>query len=108
MIRTIAITAAALAAASAVPATAGELYGGVYKHAVDTPFTLNTNEEGVDLQLRQSRDNLPRQVDSPAVVARHRKRIATVAGAQDRAAQRQDAAHTLGRQRHDAGTAPAQ
>jgi len=51
MIRIFALTAVALAAASAVPATAGELYGGVYKHAIDTPFTLNTNEEGVDLQL---------------------------------------------------------
>ena len=51
MTRILSIAAAALAAASAVPATAGELYGGVYKHAVDTPFTLSTNEEGVDLQL---------------------------------------------------------
>ena len=37
--------------ASAGPALAGELYGGVYKHAVDTPFTLDTQESGLDLQL---------------------------------------------------------
>jgi hypothetical protein len=33
------------------PVQAGELYGGVYKHAVDTPFTLETQESGGDLQL---------------------------------------------------------
>jgi lipid A 3-O-deacylase len=33
------------------PAHAGELYGGVYKHAVDTLFTLDTQERGADLQL---------------------------------------------------------
>jgi lipid A 3-O-deacylase len=41
---------AALAFASS-PVAAGELYGGVYKHAVDTPFTLDTQESGADLQL---------------------------------------------------------
>lgn len=35
----------------ASPAHAGELYGGVYKHAVDTPFTLDTQESGADVQL---------------------------------------------------------
>lgn len=33
------------------PASAGEVYGGVYAHAVDTPFTLSTQESGVDLQV---------------------------------------------------------
>ncbi|MGN6496505.1 MAG: acyloxyacyl hydrolase [Tsuneonella sp.] len=44
--------AAALAApfALAAPAHAGEVYGGVYAHAVDTPFTLDSGEDGVDLQ----------------------------------------------------------
>lgn len=51
MIRTVAIAAAAAAIFAASPAAAGELYGGVYKHAVDTPFTLDTQERGVDLQL---------------------------------------------------------
>lgn len=36
--------------ALAAPAQAGELYGGVYVHAVDTPFTLDSEEGGVDFQ----------------------------------------------------------
>ncbi len=45
-------TLAAIAGAFvAVPAHAGEVYGGVYDHAVDTPFTLDTQEGGADLQL---------------------------------------------------------
>lgn len=51
MIRTIALAAAIAFLVPATPALAGELYGGVYKHAVDTPFTLDTQEEGIDLQL---------------------------------------------------------
>ena len=50
MIRSIAIACAVSAAAVAVPAQAGELYGGIYKHAVDTPFTLDTGESGFDFQ----------------------------------------------------------
>lgn len=42
---------AAGAVALAAPAHAGEVYGGVYAHAVDTPFTLDTQEGGADLQL---------------------------------------------------------
>jgi lipid A 3-O-deacylase len=50
--KTAVLAAAALAAlAAASPAHAGELYGGVYAHAVDTPFTLDTQESGADLQL---------------------------------------------------------
>ena len=44
------LAATAFACAIAAPASAGELYGGVYKHAVDTPFTLDTQEGGVDVQ----------------------------------------------------------
>lgn len=51
MIRTFVLAAAALLGATASPVLAGELYGGVYSHAVDTPFTLDTQEGGVDLQL---------------------------------------------------------
>ncbi|MFA9201684.1 MAG: acyloxyacyl hydrolase [Cypionkella sp.] len=51
MFRSLSIAAAAALVLLASPARAGELYGGVYKHAVDTPFTLDTNERGVDLQL---------------------------------------------------------
>ena len=32
-------------------AQAGEVYGGVYAHEVDTPLTFATNEGGVDFQL---------------------------------------------------------
>lgn len=47
-----ALAIAAFAAAFATaPAHAGELYAGVYDHAVDTPFTLDTQEGGADLQL---------------------------------------------------------
>ena len=50
MIRILSL-AAASAAFVASPAQADELFGGVYKHAVDTPFTLDTQEKGVDLQV---------------------------------------------------------
>lgn len=36
-------------ALSATPATAQEVFGGLYAHAVDTPFTLETTEGGVDI-----------------------------------------------------------
>jgi len=34
----------------ASPALAEEIYGGVYAHGVDTPFTFDTGEGGIDLQ----------------------------------------------------------
>ena len=46
----IAALAAALGAfALAAPAQAGEVYGGVYAHAANTPFTLDSEESGADL-----------------------------------------------------------
>lgn len=43
---------ACLAATLAVPAHAGEVFGGLYVHGVDTPFTLGGSPEGgVDVQL---------------------------------------------------------
>ncbi|MGN3974363.1 acyloxyacyl hydrolase [Tsuneonella sp. SYSU-LHT278] len=51
MIRFLLAASGAAFALAATPATAGELYGGVYKHAVDTPFTLDSGERGADLQL---------------------------------------------------------
>jgi len=51
MIRTLTLAGAAALAAATVPVHASELYGGLYKHAVNTPFTLDTREGGVDLQL---------------------------------------------------------
>ena len=51
--RTMFLTALVAAAAlAATPAQAGELFGGVYVHGVDTPLTLGGSPEGgVDLQL---------------------------------------------------------
>ena len=45
------ILAAVLATGFAVPAQAGELFGGFYAHAVDTPFTFDTGEGGADVQI---------------------------------------------------------
>ena len=42
---------ALLAAAATAPAHAGELFGGVYAHAVDTPLTRSQAEGGADIQL---------------------------------------------------------
>jgi hypothetical protein len=44
------ILAASLAAVAS-PAAAGELFGGVYIHDVDTPLTLSGVEGGADIQL---------------------------------------------------------
>jgi hypothetical protein len=41
----------ALALAAASPAAAGEVFGGLYIHDVDTPLTKSGIEGGVDLQL---------------------------------------------------------
>ena len=35
----------------ATPAQAGEVFGGLYAHAVDTPFSLDTGEQGADVQI---------------------------------------------------------
>ena len=44
----LAVPAAMLAAA---PAAAQELFGGALAHGVETPFTLDTGERGIDFQL---------------------------------------------------------
>jgi len=55
------LAALASLALTAAPAHAGELFGGVYKHAVDTPLSLGGgNEKGVDLQLGYRFDGLGR------------------------------------------------
>lgn len=38
-------------ALAATPAQAGEVFGGLYAHAVDTPFTFETGEGGADVQI---------------------------------------------------------
>ena len=40
-----------LAAAAATPAQAGELFGGVYVHDINSPFTLSGIEDGFDVQI---------------------------------------------------------
>ena|SRR4249919_1091929 len=42
---------ALVAAAAATPAQAGELFGGLYVHDVDTPLTKSGVEDGADIQL---------------------------------------------------------
>lgn len=51
-----AVILAATSVALAVPARAGELFGGVYAHAVDTPFTFDTGEGGGDVQIGMRSD----------------------------------------------------
>ena len=50
--KTLILTGMAVAMATATPAQAGELFGGLYVHGVDTPLTLGGSPEGgVDFQL---------------------------------------------------------
>ncbi len=60
--------AALLTLAAAVPASAHEVYGGVYAHDVDTVFTKGGIDEGVDLQLgwRGNRIGALRAIGSPS------------------------------------------
>ncbi|MXO75186.1 hypothetical protein GRI40_08150 [Altererythrobacter aerius] len=51
MIRFTILAAGAALATAPSAAFAGEVYGGVYAHGVDTPFTFDTGEGGIDLQL---------------------------------------------------------
>lgn len=37
--------------AAAPPARAGELFGGIYAHAVDTPLSLSNGESGTDIEV---------------------------------------------------------
>lgn len=45
------LAAAFMVGLVAPPAQAGEAFAGLYAHAVDTPFTSETEEEGADIQL---------------------------------------------------------
>ena len=45
------IIAAMIAAASATNATAQEVFAGAAVHGIDTPLSLTTDEDGIDLQL---------------------------------------------------------
>jgi lipid A 3-O-deacylase len=46
------------AVGNAAPATAGEVFGGVLSHEVNTPFTLKTFESGVDFQIGYRADKI--------------------------------------------------
>ena len=50
-LRSAAILAALAAAGAPAGAFAQEVFAGVYKHGVDTPFTLYSGERGADLEL---------------------------------------------------------
>ena len=45
------LTAAAIALAAAAPAQAGEVFGGLYVHNVNTPISFGSPEGGLDVQL---------------------------------------------------------
>lgn len=49
--RSFGVIVASTVSLAAHQAAAGEVYGGVYSHAVDTPFTFDTGEGGADFQL---------------------------------------------------------
>lgn len=72
MIRTIAFpTGLALVLAAPTAAQAGELFGGVYAHAVDTPLSLGTGESGADIEVgyRGGRIAVLKNGDGPAPYA---------------------------------------
>ncbi|MXO48281.1 hypothetical protein GRI69_08435 [Erythrobacter vulgaris] len=50
---------------AAIPgaASAQEIYGGLYAHGVDTPFTFDTNEGGVDVQAGVRFDEIEAMAD---------------------------------------------
>ena len=45
------LTAAAIAIVGATPAHAGEVFGGLYAHNVNTPISFGSPEGGLDIQL---------------------------------------------------------
>jgi hypothetical protein len=55
------VLAPLLALLAATPAQAGEVFGGIYKHAVGTPLSLDSREEnGLDIQLGYRGDGIGR------------------------------------------------
>lgn len=58
---------AALAGLSPAAAQAGELFGGVYVHDVDSPLTLSGIEKGADLQLGYRWDRIGKTPLQPYV-----------------------------------------
>jgi len=60
MVRSVLPLAAAAGLLASAPAQAGELFGGVYVHDVDTAFTLSGEEDGADLMLGWRFDRIGR------------------------------------------------
>lgn len=56
-----------IALAAAAPARAGEIFGGLYVHDIDSPLTLSGEEEGVDAQLGYRWDRIGRTPIQPYV-----------------------------------------
>ena len=50
MLRHLPFAIASALSLSAAPAAAQELFGGIYVHGADTPFSLDTGEHGIDLE----------------------------------------------------------
>ncbi len=64
------ILATALLASAAAPAHAGEVFGGLYAHAVETPLSLQGDREsGMDFQLGYRGGNIGRTPIQPYVLA---------------------------------------
>ena len=68
MIRSFPLLAGLGLALSPAAARADEFFAGVYKHAIDTPFTLYTGESGADIELgyRFARQDALRIIGRPA------------------------------------------
>ena len=62
-------TLLATLAAAAVPAQAGEIFGGIYVHDVDTPLTRSGFESGADIQLGWRGDRIGRTPLQPYAFA---------------------------------------
>ncbi len=70
MIRRTLVTIA-LTVISAAPASAGEVFAGLYAHAVETPLSFNTGEGGADIELGYRAEPITalKAVGSPAPYA---------------------------------------
>ena len=69
MTRTALAAAAGVALVSGAPADAGEVFGGLYAHDVETFLTKSGIEEGVDIQLGWRGDRIGRTPLQPYVFA---------------------------------------
>lgn len=67
LLRTILLSA--VAATAAAPASAGELFGGLYVHDVKTPLDLSGVERGFDLQVGYRFDGIARTPIQPYAFA---------------------------------------